>query len=152
MTHLHTRQAVEEYLRVRADLFEAMRTDRSNGVAAQEIARIAAGTYSPPVIMEYLSCTELRDHARAALRRAGLNRWLGVRSTGAGRGPRTVLLALTLDPAELTLVQRRTLPQRLTAALADTGIQLQLTGGASLAATLYRGDEVHLRRARDRRS
>ncbi|WP_369207946.1 hypothetical protein [Streptomyces sp. PU-14G] len=150
MIHLHTRDAVEEYLRVREDLFRAMCTDRHNGVAAQEIARTAAGTYSSPVILEYLSCVELRDDARAALRRAGLDRCVGVRSTGAGGGPRTVLLAATRDPAELEDEDRRTLPERVATALGNAGIRLETGDRTSLAGMLHGGEEVRLRRARHR--
>ncbi|MBQ1124176.1 hypothetical protein KBY19_29465 [Streptomyces sp. B15] len=148
MTYLHTRAAVEEYLRVRENLFSAMRRDRRRGVAASEIARTAAGTYSTPVILEYLSCVELRDDTRAALRTAGLDRWVGVRSTGAGRGPRKVLLALTRDPADLEESDRRALPERLTRALKDAGIALQLADRTALADALYGGEEVRLCRAR----
>ncbi|AXK35148.1 hypothetical protein DVA86_23375 [Streptomyces armeniacus] len=148
MPHLHTRAAVEEYLRVREDLFLAMRTDRSNGVEAHEIARTAAGTYTRPVIMAYLSCVELRDDARAALRRAGLDHCAGVRSTGAGgRAPRAVLLALTREPAELADTERSALPERLVHALAQADIRTRPADGSALARLLYAGEEVHLHRA-----
>ncbi|UNT00462.1 hypothetical protein MMF93_31330 [Streptomyces tubbatahanensis] len=150
MIHLHTRDAVEEYLRVRADLFWAMCTDHHNGVAAQEIARTAAGAYSPPVIVEYLSCVALRDDARAALRRAGLHRCVGVRSTGAGGGPRAALLAATRDPAELEDEERRTLPERVTTALGNAGIHLEIRDHTALTAVLHGGEEVRIRRARHR--
>ncbi|WP_443248655.1 hypothetical protein [Streptomyces sp. 3N207] len=147
MTYLHTREAAEEYLRVREDLFLAMRTDRNNGIAADEIASTAAGTYSRPIIMEYLSSIELRDEARAALREEGLDRWVGARSTGAGRGPRAVLLALTCEPVELQVSERHTLPERLARALARAGIEPCVTDRTALAGMLFDGDEVRLRRA-----
>lgn len=150
MTYLHTSAAVEEYLRVREDLFLAMRTDRSNGIAANEIARTAAGTYSQPVIVEYLSGIELCDDARAALRGAGLDHCAGVRSTGAGRAPRTVLLALTCEPAQLEAAERYSLPDRLVRALRNAGIGPRPAGTSAVAHLLYSGEEVRLVRAQSR--
>lgn len=148
--HLHTREAVEEYLRARENLFLAMHTDRRNGVAVSEITRLAAGTYSRSFILEYLACVELRDDARAALRRAGLDRCVGVRSTGAGRGLRKVLLALTCDPIELEDSERRALPERLTEALDEAGIGVDVADRSPLADMLHGGEEVRLRRTRAR--
>jgi hypothetical protein len=147
MTHLHTSAAVEEYLRAREELFQAMRTDRGNGTSAQEIALTAAGTYSSQTILEYLSCAELCDAVRAALRGAALSHCVGVRSTGPGPGPCEVRAALTRDPAELTDGERQTLPENLVKALCAAGVAARPAAAGVLAEVLFRGEEIRLRPA-----
>ncbi|MFC6093918.1 hypothetical protein [Saccharothrix lopnurensis] len=142
-----TPHAAQELVNARAELFRAIDFDIRRGVSGNRIADWAASAVSRPIIQSYVAAVKLRADAHGRLRKARLDRPFGVEITGEiGRGSRTVLLVLAVDPTEIDQ-DPGDLVARATAALNADNIAIVVPEEHdSAVAALWKGEGTPLRR------
>ncbi|OLR92600.1 hypothetical protein [Actinokineospora bangkokensis] len=141
-----TPQALAEFRAAREALFRAFDHDLRQGRSANEIARMAQGTVSRPVVLAYLTAKRVAADVRRMLRSAGLDGLFGAEITGeTGRGAREVCVMLVVDPREV-VDDRDSVVARLVDLLRANNLRLDAPWRGSLAEALWDGEPVRLHR------
>lgn len=136
---LATPDAAREFITARRNLLEAMKFDRENGVSANDIARMAVGAISRPVVLRILSVEQQVADARKALRERGLDPHVDVGVAG-GSGGWGAAYAYVLNATDFGVFPelKPTLFSDVVAALNSAG----LTTGDATEQALWDGERI----------